>query len=601
MVTEYVEGGTLKELIERGGPLHGQTAALLMGQMVSAIAYAHRQGILHRDIKPANILLSKAGTVKVTDFGLAKIQAPHAPNLTATKTTFTAGTLRYMSPEQLEGLSKVDQRGDIYALGMTFYEMLAGRTPFDELSSDFAIQKAIYTHDFPSLDQLNKEVPDPLVRIVMKAIERDPADRYPTAKAMLAALEGWQERTEGQATDNERVASRVRLFAPAFPPSPRARPRGWLPDVNAIKAALRHVRRGTAPEQRRTTLREQRPASRRSTRAKRGADGQRGVPILPARRGPFHMAALAGGVLVLSLLFFLNGSRAFESSLISGSDLRPSQPGIGLENAPQINASVAAPLLIAGDLDQPPPTPSTTVALTEGGGLEGKTEATPAALPPPEAARADRESEPPTSSSASSDRPAVEARGFDAAERGVATASNSVTVASPQEEALTLPTGTIRLKPIPWGNVYVDGEPLAYEIDYWYALNLPARHHRITVRNPVLGRTWEMDVIPVPGDTQDVTIDFMARVEVNVAAKDTGGHHIAGEIYVDGNPTGDWSPRKIRVYPGLHRIEVRAAGYAQFEVREVTGAGASPVDNPVPFNQDTQARIFHVILEKRED
>jgi len=571
-----------------------------MGQMVSAIAYAHRQGILHRDIKPANILLSKAGTVKITDFGLAKIQAPHAQNLTATKTTFTAGTLRYMSPEQLEGLSKVDHRGDIYALGMTFYEMLAGRTPFDEMSSGFAIQKAIYTHDFPSLDQLNKEVPEPLVRIVMKAIERDPADRYPSAKAMLAALEGWQERTQGQATDNEAVASRVRLFAPAFPSPPRAKAQGWLPDLNAMKAALRHLRRGPASEHR-TTVREQRPASGRSTRAKRGADGQRGVPILPARRGPFHMVALAGGVLVLSLLLFLNGSRVFESPLISGSDLRLSQPGIGLENAPQINAPVAASLLIAGDLDQPSPIPATTVALTEGGGVEGKTEATLAAPPPPEAVRVDREPEPPTSSSASSDRPAVEAPGFDAAERGAATASDSVTVASPQEEALTLPTGTIRLKPIPWGNVYVDGEPPAYEINYWYELNLPARLHRITVRNPVLGRTWEMDVIPVPGDTLAFTIDFMVRVEVNVAAKDTDGLPVFGEIYVDGNATGDWSPNKIRVYPGLHRIEVRKAGYAQLEVRELTGAGVSLVDNPVPFNQDTPARIFHVILEKRED
>ena len=107
-----------------------------------------------------------------------------------------------------------------------------------------------------------------------------------------------------------------------------------------------------------------------------------------------------------------------------------------------------------------------------------------------------------------------------------------------------------------------------------------------------------MDVIPVPGDTQDVTIDFMARVEVNVAAKDTDGHPVSGEIYIDGNATGDWSPKKIRVYPGLHRIEVRAAGYAQLEVREATGAGVSLVDNPVPFNQDTPARIFHVILKK---
>ncbi len=110
-----------------------------------------------------------------------------------------------------------------------------------------------------------------------------------------------------------------------------------------------------------------------------------------------------------------------------------------------------------------------------------------------------------------------------------------------------------------------------------------------------------MDVTPVPGDTQAVTIDFMARVEVNVAAKDTDGYPVLGEIYVDGNATGDWSPNKIRVYPGLHRIEVRKAGYAQLEVREATGTGVSLVDNPIPFKQETPARIFHVILEKSKN
>ena len=109
-----------------------------------------------------------------------------------------------------------------------------------------------------------------------------------------------------------------------------------------------------------------------------------------------------------------------------------------------------------------------------------------------------------------------------------------------------------------------------------------------------------MDVIPVPGDTLAVTIDFMVRVEVNVAAKDTDGHPVSGEIYIDGNATGDWSPRKIRVYPGLHRIEVRAAGYSQVEVREVKGEAVQRVDTPINFSRGTQARIFNVFLRKTE-
>ncbi len=114
----------------------------------------------------------------------------------------------------------------------------------------------------------------------------------------------------------------------------------------------------------------------------------------------------------------------------------------------------------------------------------------------------------------------------------------------------------------------------------------------------MLGRTWTSDVVLAPGDTQDVVIDFMARVDVNVAAKDTEGHPLSGEIYVDGNPTGDWSPIKIEVYPGFHRIEVRVPGYTQLELREARGEASLPLENPAQFNQSDQARIVHAILKK---
>ena len=127
----------------------------------------------------------------MTDFGLAKIQDVDALTHALTRTGVTGGTLYYMSPEQVEGLPNVDQRGDLYSLGMTFYEMLAGKSPFRGLSSEFAILKAIDAHDFPSLDELNKEIPLPLAQIIMKAVEREPEDRYQTAQAMYKAVEDW--------------------------------------------------------------------------------------------------------------------------------------------------------------------------------------------------------------------------------------------------------------------------------------------------------------------------------------------------------------------------------------------------------------------------
>ncbi len=191
IVMEFVKGANLADLIKRDGAMSIAQTLPIMQQSLRAIDYAHGEEIIHRDIKPHNILLSPKGIAKVTDFGLAKIQVDHSESMMATRTGFTGGTLYYMPPEQLEGLLHVDHRGDIYGLGMTYYEMLAGKTPFDKTSSEFVILKAIDASDFPSLGEYNEAIPAPLVDIVMKALERDPEDRYQTAGEMLAALEAW--------------------------------------------------------------------------------------------------------------------------------------------------------------------------------------------------------------------------------------------------------------------------------------------------------------------------------------------------------------------------------------------------------------------------
>lgn len=519
MVTEYVEGGTLKTRIRQGGPFPWQAAVPIMRQALAAIAYAHGKGIIHRDIKPANILLTRTNTVKITDFGLAKIQAAQATGRSATRTDFTAGTLCYMSPEQLEGLSKVDHRGDIYALGMTFYEMLAGVTPFHQMASDFAIQQAIYTHDFPALDQLNMEVPAPLVRIVMKAIEREPADRYPSAHALLEALATWEGRAAGRAADFRQT----------------------------------HPSRETQPTE------PCRPVAKRRFGVKRR---------LTVRPHLLRPVAAAGMMVLLSVLFGGNRLRGAEPVSLFASD---PQPPASTTSAPSDLAQVAP--LDFPQRELPPTTQAEPVT-------EKEESTVPVSLPsaPPE------------------QTPAMEVEVVKTAEA----TPDSIPIDIDQAELLPPRSGTLRLKPSPWGNVYVDGEPYAYEVDYWVALTLPARRHRITVRNPVLGRIWEQDVVPAPGDTLDVAIDFMARVDVNITAKDIAGHPVSGEIYVDGNPTGDWSPRRIRVVPGLHRIEVRAAGYTQADVREVKGEVAQRVEMPINFGQGSQPRIFHILLRKTE-
>jgi WD40 repeat protein/serine/threonine protein kinase len=159
-----------------------QSVARVGVQVATALEYAHQQGILHRDIKPSNLLLDTRGTIWVTDFGLAKVE--DQANLTDSGDVL--GTLRYMPPEALDG--QYEARGDVYALGLTLYELLVLRPAFDEVERSKLI-KQVTGGGPPRLDLLNRAIPRDLVTIVHKALEREPGHRYPKAGELAADLQ----------------------------------------------------------------------------------------------------------------------------------------------------------------------------------------------------------------------------------------------------------------------------------------------------------------------------------------------------------------------------------------------------------------------------
>jgi WD40 repeat protein/serine/threonine protein kinase len=159
-----------------------QSVARIGLQVAQALEYAHQHGIVHRDVKPSNLLLDLAGTVWVTDFGLAK--ADDQQNLTHTGDVL--GTFRYMPPEAFEG--QADARGDIYSIGLTLYELLALRPAFADKERNQLIKQVTTTEPAP-LDRLRPEVPRDLVTIVHKAISKEPSRRYQTAGALAADLQ----------------------------------------------------------------------------------------------------------------------------------------------------------------------------------------------------------------------------------------------------------------------------------------------------------------------------------------------------------------------------------------------------------------------------
>ena len=183
IVMEYVDGGDLHARMT-GGPQPWSAVWPLLRQMLLGLEAAHAVGVVHRDIKPRNVLLTADSTVKLTDFGLARLQADGE----ATVTQAVAGTLAYMSPEQIRALPSLDGRSDLFSLALTAYEALAGRLPFDRSTGEFTVMRAIVDEPFPPPTEFKADVPPAVAAALMRALEKDPDRRYASAAEMRDAL-----------------------------------------------------------------------------------------------------------------------------------------------------------------------------------------------------------------------------------------------------------------------------------------------------------------------------------------------------------------------------------------------------------------------------
>ena len=182
LAMEFIEGGTFASEIDREGKVPPERAAEVVAAVADALDFAHERGVVHRDIKPANLMILKDRTVKVADFGIAR--------LTSAAATMTGdmivGTPHYMSPEQVRA-AKIDGRSDLFSLGVVLYEALTGRKPY-QADSLAGLLNAIMNSSPPPPLQVDATVPAALSQVVMKAIARKPEDRYARGKEMAADL-----------------------------------------------------------------------------------------------------------------------------------------------------------------------------------------------------------------------------------------------------------------------------------------------------------------------------------------------------------------------------------------------------------------------------
>jgi eukaryotic-like serine/threonine-protein kinase len=218
IVMEYVEGRTLRDVLKNEGRLPIRRAMEIVSDICGALDFSHRNGIVHRDIKPANVMITDTGAVKVMDFGIARALSDNAATVTATAAVI--GTAQYLSPEQARGES-VDARSDVYSTGCLLYELVTGQPPFSG-DSPVAVAYQHVRETAPAPSTINPEVPPALDSIVMKALAKNPLNRYQTAGEMRAdlqrALADRPVEAEAVMTDADRTQIIAR--AGAVPRSP---------------------------------------------------------------------------------------------------------------------------------------------------------------------------------------------------------------------------------------------------------------------------------------------------------------------------------------------------------------------------------------------
>lgn len=185
LVTEFVDGKSLRNLIETSAPLTPDEAVSLTRKIADGMAYCHQNGVIHRDLKPENILVTADGQPVIMDFGLALTKGSH--RVTYSNLSATMGTPDYMAPEQIEG-QRGDQRTDIYALGTILYELLSGAVPFTG-DSNMVIMAQHLNGTAPRLDRVNPAISSELAAIVAKCLSRDPDQRYADMTALVDAFD----------------------------------------------------------------------------------------------------------------------------------------------------------------------------------------------------------------------------------------------------------------------------------------------------------------------------------------------------------------------------------------------------------------------------
>jgi len=355
MVLEFVPGETIQEFLKRLNDdkrhISSVKAAAYMADICDAVDYAHQRGMIHRDIKPANIMLTVNDQVILMDFGIAKIVG----GTRHTATGAVVGTAMYMSPEQIKG-EQPDRRTDIYSLGVTLFEMVSGKPPFDADSSMSLMMKHI-NDPVPNPRTLNPDVPDELIAVINKAMAKDPNQRYQTAAQMAIALRD--------------VMSRIKSGTAAYTPI-----QSGATVMESSPAIQQQQTAYEAPPPAKGTVVESGPMTGMGSNQGTSVESS-GVRLpkqqfaQPEQKPKSRLPLIIGGVVVLICL--VGGALALAGSLFSGGGSEPTQAPVVVATEPPVETEVAVVATEPPTATEVPasPTPSTPYVVITSITLEG--------------------------------------------------------------------------------------------------------------------------------------------------------------------------------------------------------------------------------------
>lgn len=554
IVMEFVEGMNLSGWAKANPNISLPKKLSIFKDILNGLNHAHGHGVIHRDIKPQNILISNAGEIKVTDFGLAKLLQPE--NITNATHTIAAGTPIYMSPEQMEGLKNIDHRGDVYSCGITFYEILVEKLPLSNVSVPFLILRAILNKEYPSPIETDSSIPQVISDMIMKAIEPDPKDRFQSVKEMIDVIENFEKGTPGPAIESKPApAAPEAMTVPTSPPTPEP---VSPPDSDADVAETGSDWKYTPPYEVSESKEPETPAA-----ADTGADDSVAAPAAEKSSGAGRGILIAAIVLVMAAAgFFVYQNMAAP------------------EDVPAVIAPAFATLSIQSD------PPDAEVYLN--GERVGITNFQKNDL---KSGRYDilvKLDGHQTWRKESIDvQPGEDYSYMAVLENNVASEQKTEGASTPPERPTTPPVkavanATLQLSSVPGAAIHVDNEMKSANAQTPVDVMVTAGNHMVKFEHPEYGAA-EFPVSVAANAKKTLTCYF--ETEFTIVAKTESGDMRPAAVLINGEITEYRTPTTISLGPGAHTISVRRSGYINIDGEKQVNpkAGTTPVKASLVF------------------